>query len=249
VTGVIPTRIFKVVQVQKALSPPVPYALDTTATASWSATRPVPGMVPALPLQSESTKNLYLCLVNSYAFAGKRQGVATAPTMMKSTIAVALDKPLTEWIDVLAHRSWVAKTPYKVVEWEVALRLAGLLSKYHTILERLCTGFSFNYPPISSTQAPPNKDSVVEFLEPFQCAVQLELDKGQYLGPLWKIDMERLLSPFQTSPFSINHKPGRPGKFHLLQNLSFPHTPSMEYPSHSTNSLVNSDDSPPLWDI
>jgi len=151
------------------------------------------------------------------------------------------------WTDVLAHRALVAKTPYKADEWQRELQQTGLFTKYPTVVEGLRTRFSFNYLPITSTQAPPNRDSVVEFAVPFQQAIQMELDKGRYLGPFSHMNLELLLGPFQSSPFSIIPKPDRPGKYCLLQNLSFPHTPSSTFPSPSINSLVNSDDFPSTW--
>jgi hypothetical protein len=50
-----------------------------------------------------------------------------------------------------------------------------------------------------------------------------------------------MLRPFQTAPLSLVPKPGKPGKFRLVQNLSFPLYPSS---SPSINSLVDPDNFP-----
>ena len=59
--------------------------------------------------------------------------------------------------------------------------------------------------------------------------------------------MESLIGPFQSSPFSIIPKPGRPNNFCILQNYSFPHNISNTFPNHSINSSINSDDFPTTW--
>jgi len=50
--------------------------------------------------------------------------------------------------------------------------------------------------------------------------------------------IESVFGRFQTSPLSIIPKPGRPGKFHIIQNLSFPHSSE---PVSSINSCISSD--------
>lgn len=78
-------------------------------------------------------------------------------------------------------------------------------------------------PHISATQAPPNKESIIEYSEPFHKLVTLEIQMGRYLGPFTATDIKALIGPFQSSPFSIIPKPGRPGHFRFVQNFSFPH--------------------------
>jgi len=123
-----------------------------------------------------------------------------------------------------------------------------LLQRYHKIPRGLQEGFSFSYAPITSTQIPPNKDSVIDFTEVFQETVAAEIRKGRYIGLLSQEEVEIIIGPFQTSPFSVIPKPGKPGKFRLIQNLSFPCVTSRLYPNPSINSGVNPDNFPCTWD-
>ena len=156
-------------------------------------------------------------------------------------------KTHTVWTLVLAQRGLRAGSPYNADAWETALRSANLLEKYPKIPQGLREGFSFNYPPVSATQTPPNKDSVNQFSEVFQQTITAEIEKGRYIGPFSRSEVESLVGPFQTSPFSIIPKPGKPGKYCLIQNLSFPRSPSRLYPNPSINSRVKSNDFPCTW--
>ena len=72
-----------------------------------------------------------------------------------------------EWILALGQSGFRVPSPYKAKAWEEALGRAGLLQCYHKIHRGLQEGFSFSYAPITSTQIPPNKDSVIDFAEVF----------------------------------------------------------------------------------
>ncbi|GBE89618.1 hypothetical protein SCP_1602810 [Sparassis crispa] len=97
------------------------------------------------------------------------------------------------------------------------------------------------------TQVPPNSESIITFATDFQRIINLEISKGRYIGPLTREDVEAFLGPFQSSPLAIIPKPGRPGRFRLVQNFSFPHAISYQYPNASVNSAVDSDDFPCTW--
>lgn len=71
--------------------------------------------------------------------------------------------------------------------------------------------------------------------------MQKEFAKARYLGPYSQAEIESTLGPFQTAPMSIVPKPGKPGKFRLIQNLSFPHS---NLPVPSINSLTNPNNFP-----
>ena len=79
----------------------------------------------------------------------------------------------------------------------------------------------------------------------FDELVQIELQKGRYIGPVSREEVESLLGAFQTSPFNIIEKPGWPGKYRLIQNLSSPHFPMGS--TTSINSSINSDQYPCTW--
>ena len=78
----------------------------------------------------------------------------------------------------------------------------------------------------------------------FNEMIQAEFDKGRYLGPFTREELEREIGPFQSSPLSLVPKSGKPGKFRLIQNLSHPHT---NLPSPSINAHLDSDDFPCTW--
>lgn len=115
------------------------------------------------------------------------------------------------------------------------------------ITKGLQEGFWAGIPPIKRTFTPPNRSSVSEFGEAFDALVQAELDKGRYLGPFTRAEVEELLGPFQTSPSGIIPKPGRQDKYRLIQNLSYPHRTSIESAVVSINQQINSDDFPCTW--
>ena len=122
----------------------------------------------------------------------------------------ALDavKPLTELVLVLERRRLKALTPYHPDIWEHKLQEAGLTGEYPHVVAGLRFGFSINFPQVISTQTPPNKCSVINFAKEFSRLVSKEIQKGRYLGPISRRDVESLIGPFQTSPFSIIPKPG-----------------------------------------
>jgi hypothetical protein len=50
-----------------------------------------------------------------------------------------------------------------------------------------------------------------------------ELQKGCYIGPFSREDLEAQIGHFQTSPIKIEPKPGQINKYRIIQNLSHPH--------------------------
>ena len=89
--------------------------------------------------------------------------------------------------------------------------------------------------------------SVIKFHSQFTEIIHDEFMKGQYLSPLSKVDLQLLIGPFQSSPFSIIPKPAEVSKFCVLQNYSFPYKMSVNYPNLSINSFINSDNFPATW--
>ena len=128
-----------------------------------------------------------------------------------------------------------ALTPYKPEAWRKWLSAANLITRYPNIYDGLRFGFSANIPPLSQTFAPPNNPSIEEHKLIFNDIVNKEFSKGRYLGPFTQMEVERILGPFQTSPLSLVPKPG---KYRLVQNLSYPLSAS---PVPSINSLVDPD--------
>lgn len=97
---------------------------------------------------------------------------------------------------------------------------------------------------IHKTYTPLNKNSTETLKDAFNEIIRMEFDKGRYLGPFTKGDLEQEIGPFQSSPLSLVPKTGKPGKFRLIQNLSHPHT---NEPTPSINAHLNSDNFPCTW--
>jgi hypothetical protein len=175
----------------------------------------------------------------------EKKGVQTVMTI--GTSAQAAEPPPMELSTALEHRRQQARTPYKPDAWELALRAAGIIHRFRKIPDGLKHGFILSFPNVTRTQSPPNKDSIITYFDEFNEIVHKELIKGRYIGPFPFSIIEASLGTFQSSPLSIVPKPGRPGKFRLVQNFSFPSSPSRTFPNPSINSYINSDEFPSTW--
>ena len=175
------------------------------------------------------------------AQTGSAPWVAKPLATLPITCALAVAVPTTGLKAALEQRRRKALTPYNPEMWDVLLTSSGLISKYPHVPNALCFGFHAAVPPIQSSYTPPNSPSVHVHKEVLDQVFARELALGCYLGPYSRTEIESVLGPFQSSPLSIIPKPGRPGKFHLIQNLSFPHdTPN----TPSINACINSDSFP-----
>jgi hypothetical protein len=125
----------------------------------------------------------------------------------------------------LEHRRARALTPYIPEAWDYWLRSSGLIHRYPSIPNDLRHGFLAGLSNLPSSYTPPNNPSVQEHSTVFKEIVDKEFSKGRYIGPFDRETIENLLGPIQTAPLSLVPKPGKPGKFRLVQNLSFPHKP------------------------
>ena len=134
----------------------------------------------------------------------------------------------------LEHRKLLAHTPYNADIWESLLLESGLSKKYPLLPQNLRTGFIINIPTITYTQVPPNNPIISEYQIQFNNIIDLELSKKRYIGPFSRQLTESLIGPFQSSPFSIIPKPGKPDRFRLLQItliLTIPPIPTPILPS------------------
>jgi hypothetical protein len=100
-------------------------------------------------------------------------------------------------------------------------------------------------PAISQTHTPSNSPSLHTHRDAFTTILDHEYSTGRYISPLSKSETEQLIGPFQTAPLSMVPKPGKPGKFRLVQNLSFPLHPSPTI--SSINSSIDSNLYPCTW--
>ena len=228
-------------------TPPVLSVLAVTPTKLLSAQRSDYGTTPNRPSLSAPINNSPCGMENWSAVNGNVNQVASAPPMIYAISAQAVPHRLTELKSALELRKSLALTPYNSQTWESMLSLSGLYKKYPSLPQNLRTGFLINMPIISTTQTPPNKSIITEYQHQFVKIVSHELFKQRYIGPFSAFVTESLIGPFQTSPFSIIPKPGKPDRFRLIQNFSYPHNTTRIHPNPSINSFLDSDDFPTTW--
>ena len=131
-------------------------------------------------------------------------------------------------------------TPLQADAWRKEIARFNLTSKYPTLANSILFGFKAGVPRISHTFSPPNKLDTPESREAFNAVMANELATGRWLGPFSQEDVESVLGPFQTSPIAMIDKPGKPGKFRLVQNLSYPYKPTYIPTIGTTISSINS---------
>ena len=144
----------------------------------------------------------------------------------------------------VSHRRTKPLTPLVAEHWESSLSATSLLEKYPFVPTFIRNGAYAGIPQIHHTFTPPNKKSTEELSIAFNDIIQVEFNKGRYLGPFSREVLEAEIGPFQSSPLSLVPKQGKPGKFRLIQNLSYPHN---NHPTPSINSQACSDDFPCTW--
>jgi hypothetical protein len=181
---------------------------------------------------------------NLYATTGTKFPVVRTNPHAMSTNALAAAKPLTEHRTAVWQRRQKPVTPLVAERWEHDLRTAHLLVKYNQVPLFIRHGAHAGIPHISHTFTPPNKDSTETLADVFVDIIKSEFNKGRYLGPFSREELEQEIGPFQSSPLSLVPKSGKPGKYRLIQNLSYPHNNT---PTPSINSLLKSDDFPCTW--
>lgn len=115
-------------------------------------------------------------------------------------------------------------TPYVWEKWQDFLNRFDLSKRYPSFIDNLQHGFDAGIPAITSTLAPLNHPSVVQYSNQLLSIVQREFAQCRYFGPYSEAQVIDLIGPFQSSPLSIIPKPGKPGKFRLIQNFSHPYT-------------------------
>jgi len=226
---------------QSALS-----VLAATRTELLSAHQPKRGTSSMTLSRNVKIRFCSLEMESDFAPSGSHRAAATKTTQTAISALGAAPQPMA-LPAALVHRSRAPPTPYKADAWEHHLHIAGLLPRFATIPSGLRHGFILNFPPIYRTQTPPNKNSIIVYNQQFTESIRKEILKGRYLGPYPLSEIESTLGPFQSSPLSIVPKAGRPGKFRLIQNFSFPLSPTHHFPNSSINSHINADDFPTTW--
>ena len=179
----------------------------------------------------------------SSAQIGNDRIAATTCLASTSTNVLAVDRRSMAPILAPSPRPEI-RTPLVAEEWRNALDSAGILNRYPHIPHFIICGANAGIPPIHSTFAPPNHQSITLNRTFFTEIVNIEFQKGRYWGPYSRAELESIIGPFQTSPLSLIPKAGKPGKFRLIQNLSYPRNLSG---IRSINSSIESDLYPCTW--
>lgn len=138
---------------------------------------------------------------------------------MNISVLVACHTPM-EPSTVLALRHLLPVCPYNADVWEWLLQKHGLLARYDKIIMDFRFSFDLHLPQLSTSQMPPNHPSLLQHWAAFDSIIERELDTGRYVGPFTHL-LHSLLGEFQTSPMSIIPKSGKPGKFCVIQKISF----------------------------
>jgi hypothetical protein len=227
----------------------VQYASESSYTMSQSpsATKKRLGTTNTKPIPSESTGSYGPKPPTNACAPSGSGGKAARNDTVSLTFAQGVARPPTELTDALGRRSAQPRTPYKPDAWERMLNVADLLKDYGDIPHGLRYGFKIDFPNITRVQSPPNSPSIIMYHEQLDEIVQKEISKDRYIGPYPLSTIENAIGPYQSSPLSIIPKPGKPGKFRLVQNFSFPSSPNTSNPSQSINSYIDAANFPTSW--
>ncbi|CAA7270000.1 unnamed protein product [Cyclocybe aegerita] len=224
---------------------PAPFALVDNPTTSSSATPACSGTAHQ-PIAGETKLVAWSTQKEpSSAPTGSDQQDAPAQPTIPNTSARDADRPLMELRSALELKQHNPGSPYKADAWRWHLEATGLIHQYPTLPSDFEQGFDVGIPAISRTFAPANKSSIDTFSEEYNHNIQIEFERGRYIGPASCAEVEALLGPFQTSPLSVIPKPAKPGKFRLIQNLSYP-LKAIDGVT-SINSGINSNQFPCTW--
>ncbi len=179
-------------------------------------------------------------------FASTGTDQSDANTLIPAaTSAPAVGTRPMEPSTVLMHRKSNSVTPLHPHAWLARLSAADLLDRYPTIYNGLSFGFNIGIPPIHMTFTPLNNSSIDLFRSQFDKMVKHEFDANRYIGLFTKEQIEDLIGPFQISPLSLIPKPHMLDELQLIQNYSFPRSPSVHH--SSINYFISSDDFPCTW--
>lgn len=236
---------------------PVAIAVSVETNTTYAAAHAPPsGMERRMSyvdgMRKATSKSLqaYLPVSNSVQ-TGSVPMAAQAGNTAKSIDALAARAPITVLTDALRDSRERISTPLKAEAWRDEITRLRLTHKYPTLANSIQFGFNVGVPPITHTFTPPNKLDSQQHKEAFELIKNNEIAAGRWLGPFSREDIEMVLGPFQSSPIAMVDKPGKPGKFRLVQNLSYPHKPvyipSIGTTISSINSHIDSSLYPCFW--
>jgi hypothetical protein len=225
---------------------PVHSALVATHMMSQPAMPSYAGMATVTTIAGAMTKaDSSTPRERSCAPTGSSPRDVTAPLMTRVMNVLDVVKPTMEPKNVLIRRMHKPLSPLSPIAWNDALTHTNLLHKYPRLTHSLTHGFDAGIPHIHSTYLPPNNLPTPEHILAFHEVVANEFAKGRYIGPFTRSALEAIIGYFQTSPISMIPKAGKPGRFRLVQNLSYPHIPRGSLVS--INHTINSDLYPSTW--
>jgi hypothetical protein len=154
--------------------------------------------------------------------------VATAATALRSAVE---------------RRAREAHTPLRAPSWASYLARFDLLAKHGHLLDKIRFGFRLGVRPITIEFQPRNPASALVHADVLAAEHRVERDAGRYLGPYPAAVIRAVLGPLHVSPQSVIAK-STPGKFRLIQNMSFPYSDPR---IRSINSDLASSSHPCSW--
>jgi hypothetical protein len=144
-----------------------------------------------------------------------------------NTSAQAVEDQITELRAVCSERVCKVLTLLCTGAWQRRIAELDLSSRHGNIPNRILHGFALSPESIQidTNYHLPNSASLEDYTNVFHALMQKEHEKGQYLGPYSTKVINTVLGLFQTSLQSIIPKPGKPGKYCNIHNLSYPRVP------------------------
>jgi hypothetical protein len=161
-SALVPTRFFTPAQTEGSFQS-APYALAETHTELSTASQKKPGMAHSALCAPVFTVSLLPEMDAQYAAIGNERRAVSILLTTSATSVLDVPPPLTVLKAALEHRKLKASTPYKPDAWQLQLLQAGLFERYSHIPDGLRFGFRLDFPVITSTQSPPNKESLIEY--------------------------------------------------------------------------------------
>ncbi|KAF7348033.1 Reverse transcriptase/ribonuclease H [Mycena sanguinolenta] len=223
------------------------------ARSVWAASRtmstrahpPISGTATGHSARGIGTVILSHPMAHNFASNGNYPAHARALLIPSAISAQGVETRIMELSAALERRMLRAITPLKPDAWEHLLSAAGLLHRYPHICFSLRHGFDIGIRPITISHTPFNSPTLLDHANAFAAIVEHEFRCQRYIGPFTQAELESCMGPFQSSPLSLIPKAHSPQKLRLVQNFSFPHTPSH---SHiSINHSIDSDSFPSTW--
>ena len=218
----------------------------TTTESRWSApsalggTKITPITPPATCPCSGTTQDPHTAPVTSKDICSTKAAMSSAG--ISSTLTVAQVKGMCMSAPAAAIQLMEPKTApatsvlsacllsravmlYNAGSWNDLLITLNIVHKYLNLTDQLRHGFHVQAPLITCTFTPPNNPSITTHHVAFNEMLHKEFSKHRYIGPFTQDILEALIGPFQSSPLNIIPKLGKPGKYPLIQNLSYPNSP------------------------